>query len=173
MFSQRFPHHRTIAVTAGACLLLATGMAAGLLIAGSGPTTPSHSAPVAASPAAEPDHGVEADPGDDESAPAPTFPTNANGQTYGSAGDFDSPDAMPDLTAVEMPDGAVGYVYTGELLLQEGAEVSSPEEALAWNQTVNDMATQTNDEGITYIPVTAYESDGVTEIGTWEGFNAH
>jgi len=114
---------------------------------------------------------VEAAPAVDEGTPSPSFPTNANGQTYGSSSDAESYDAMPDLVAVEMPDGEVGYVYSEELIRLEGGHVNSPEEALEWNETVKDMATKTNDEGIAYIPITAYESDGVTEIGTWEGLN--
>ncbi|MCT1438378.1 hypothetical protein [Brachybacterium paraconglomeratum] len=171
MSSQRLPRHRSAAVIAGAGALLTIGMAAGALVAGSSPTTPSQAAPVVASPATEPAPDVEAAPAVDEGTPSPSFPTNANGQTYGSSSDAESYDAMPDLVAVEMPDGEVGYVYSEELIRLEGGHVNSPEEALEWNETVKDMATKTNDEGIAYIPITAYESDGVTEIGTWEGLN--
>ena len=171
MSSQRLPRQRSAAVIAGAGALLAAGMVAGFLIAGSGPTTPSHSAPVVASPATEPAPDAEAEPAADEATPSPNFPTNANGQTYGSLAEPGSDDAMPDLVAVEMPGGSVGYIYAEELMRLEGGHVSSPGEALEWNKTVKDMATETNDEGIAYIPIAAYESDGVTEIGTWEGLN--
>ncbi|GAA4524687.1 hypothetical protein ACT3SQ_18740 [Brachybacterium sp. AOP42-C2-15] len=171
MSSQRLPRHRTAAVIAGAAALLVTGMTTGFLIAGSGPTTPSQAAPVVASPATEPAPDAEAEPAADEGAPSPSFPTNANGQTYGSSSDVESYDAMPDLVAVEMPDGAVGYIYAEELIRLEGGHVNSPEEALEWNETVKNMATETNDEGLAYIPITAYQADGVTEIGTWEGLN--
>lgn len=170
MSSQSLPRHRTAAVIAGAGALLVIGMA-GALIAGSGPTAPSQAAPVVASPATEPAPDVEAEPDTGEGASSPSFPTNTNGQTYGSAAEAGSDDAMPDLVAVQMPDGSVGYIYSEELIRLEGGHVSSPEEALEWNETVKNIPTETNDAGVTYIPITAYESDGVTEIGTWEGLS--
>lgn len=171
MSSQRLPRRRNATVIAGAGALLATGMAAGFLIAASGPATPSHSAPVVARPTAEPALDVEAAPTADEGAPSPSFPTNANGQTYGNFPEPGPDGAMPELVAVQMPDGSVGYIYADKLIRLQGGHVSSPDEALEWNETVKDMATETNGEGVTYIPITAYESDGVTEIGTWEGLN--
>jgi len=87
----------------------------------------------------------------------PPIQTNANGETYGSLAGL-SDDEAPDLVAVEMEDGLVAYVRSVELFEAEGGNVSSPEEALAYERA-------RASEGP--VSVTAYESDGVTVVGEW------
>lgn len=82
---------------------------------------------------------------------------NGNGQTYGIENEFGS----PDLIAAVATNGRPGYVTRTELDEATGATAArafkSPEEALAWQEERRGK--------IFEIPV--YESDGVTQIGTF------
>lgn len=60
--------------------------------------------------------------------PAPTYPLNANNETYGSSADAISQDTEPDLALVQLADGALGYVRNEDLT---GEVPSNPEEAVA------------------------------------------
>ncbi len=80
-----------------------------------------------------------------------TFPTNANGQTYGSALGAATP---PDLVLASATNGEIGYVYFAQLNSASGGNIASPQQALAWDEQTHQAAT---------IPV--YESDGTTVIG--------
>jgi hypothetical protein len=86
--------------------------------------------------------------------PAPAWPANANGQTYGSLLKSTSSATDPDLVQAIATNGEAGYVYASEL---NPAAPSSPAAALA-QQAANKTAQ--------YIPV--YEQDGTTVIGQFE-----
>lgn len=94
------------------------------------------------------------------SAPAVTFPTNANGQTYGSAAGV-APSQQPDLIEADGSDAAgndvTGYVRRSQLDAATGANVTSPQAAVAW--------TQAHAGESTTIPL--YTQDGLTVIGTF------
>lgn len=92
-------------------------------------------------------------------APVPEFPANDNGQTYGSV-DGVTRDDHPDLVLVEATNGRTGYVDNSLLDEATGANVSSPEEAIAWMEKL--AAADSNER----IPV--YDADGKTQIGTFE-----
>lgn len=82
------------------------------------------------------------------------YKTNADGQTYGSAGGAPGgPANEPDLIAVQATNGKAGYAYASQL---NGRTPTSPAQAIAENNQPARM-----------IPV--YESDGKTRIGE---FNA-
>jgi hypothetical protein len=82
-----------------------------------------------------------------------TWGVNANGQTYGVSNRA----GTPDLIAVAIDHGTTqGYVEKRELDCASGDFVSSPAQALAWDQ-------QSRDRNIS-IPV--YLSDGTTVIGS-------
>lgn len=87
-----------------------------------------------------------------ESRPAPVYPTNADGQAYGSELDAPSPDQLPDLIYAIATNGKYGYVRRDDL--HPSAQPTSPEEAIAQN---SDQPRE--------IPV--YETDGKTQIGTY------
>lgn len=122
--------------------------------------------------------GLTAENGTDtKPMPAPTYSTNANGETFGSAADAPSPAEEPDLISVittnnltpkeaaaltpsEVADihtggGEQGYVRKAELDKANGSAVQTPEEALEW------MRTGALEDHV----VTVYKSDGVTPIG--------
>ena len=92
---------------------------------------------------------------------APTYQTNAAGQTYGVLSAAVLPKDGPDLILVQAMEGKEGYVLKKTLDEVTGANVSSPAEAVAWQQR-QDAASWVN----TSIPV--FESDGVTRIGSFE-----
>lgn len=100
--------------------------------------------------------GVTAD--GSEPAPSPTYATNAQGQTFGSAMSAVSPDTEPDLILVVATNGREGYVLKAELDDANGttaaATFKSPEEALVW---------QSAHTGPVSVPV--YQSDGRTPVG--------
>ena len=60
--------------------------------------------------------------------PAPTYPINANNETYGSLADAISEDTEPDLVLVQLADGNLGYVRNEDLT---GEIPNNPEEAVA------------------------------------------
>lgn len=79
-----------------------------------------------------------------------TWSVNANGQTYGVV----NQNGPPDLIAVVIDHGKTGgYVTSQDLDCAAGDSVSSPTQAIAWDQRNYDIS----------IPV--YESDGTTVIG--------
>lgn len=88
------------------------------------------------------------------SVAAPAWPTNANGQTYGSLLNSTSSATDPDLAQVIATNGQTGYVYSSQL---NPPAPSSPAEALA--QQAADTAGE-------YIPV--YAQNGRTVIGQFE-----
>ena len=59
---------------------------------------------------------------------APTYPINANNETYGSLADAISEDTEPDLVLVQLADGTLGYVRNADLT---GEVPNNPEEAVA------------------------------------------
>lgn len=109
--------------------------------------------------------------------PAPSYSTNANGETFGSAADAASPAEEPDLISVittndltpqeaaalkpsEVADirtggGEQGFVRKAELDKANGSAVETPAEALEW------MRTGALEDHV----VTVYKSDGITPIG--------
>lgn len=88
----------------------------------------------------------------------PTFPTNEAGQTYGSPDELVLPDDWPDLVLVEASNGTLGYVEKAVLDEVTGANVSSSEEAVAWQA---DMERATWDT----VEIPVYLSDGKSVIG--------
>lgn len=60
-------------------------------------------------------------------APAPDYPKNSSGETYGSALEAISPETEPDLIKAMGEDGTIGYVRKTDL---EEELPSTPEEAL-------------------------------------------
>lgn len=77
---------------------------------------------------------------------------NANGQTYG----VPNQKGTPDLIAVVIEHGTVhGYIKASDLNCADGADVTSPAQAIAQGKT----------HGSISIPV--YESDGTTVVGTF------
>ncbi|MDM4762784.1 hypothetical protein QT381_07165 [Galbitalea sp. SE-J8] len=102
--------------------------------------------------------GVSAAPGVDTSPmPNPQYAVNANGQSYGSAADANSPDTEPDLIGVVADNGKTGYVLKTELAEADGSNITSPEEAVKWE----------NGGAKVNHTVDVYESDGTTVIGTF------
>lgn len=88
----------------------------------------------------------------------PNFPINPAGQTYGDPEPLVAVRDYPDLLQVEATNGKTGYVDRHLLDELTGANVSSPEEAVEWQQQQDEAGSNT-----TFIPV--YESDGTTVIG--------
>lgn len=94
-------------------------------------------------------------------APAPTYPRNAKGQTYGSAADARSSSEEPDLILVMMSDGREGYVLKTDL---EGSMPKNPAEAVAM-QKATDIQRSSGDIGRN---IKVYASDGTTEVGLFK-----
>lgn len=86
--------------------------------------------------------------------PAPVYPTNENGQTYGSALYATSPNTEPDLIKAIGVDGTVGYVRSVDL---NGPMPKTPEEALEL---------QRKTPSVREIPL--YAVDGKTVIGKFK-----
>ncbi len=110
--------------------MLAAGLAIGLGVN----SAPSHPADAAASA---------------PNNPAPVFPKNESGQTYGSIANVTSVSQYPDLVLVQDTAGHDGYVLATQL---NGPTPSTPQQAIAMNPT-----------GPRTIPV--YASNGKTVIG--------
>jgi len=90
-------------------------------------------------------------------SPTPAaWPTNANGQTYGSSAGA-QPGEEPDLIAVEATNGKEGYCLKGEL--------NHPYNGLDRDEATAEAMNKAALSGRT-IPV--YESDGTTEIGEFQ-----
>jgi hypothetical protein len=86
-------------------------------------------------------------------APAPHYPQNASGQTYGSLGDVTVPGTEPDLVKAMGVDGTVGYVRCSDIIDYSPITV---EEAVA----------QQGEQVTKRIPL--YKEDGKTVIGEFE-----
>ena len=144
-------HKRHARLAAGSLLVI--GLAGGGFYAGTalaaGTPEPSSVPGLSSSP--------EGTPG---AAKVSAFPVNSNGQTYGSSEDV-AIDDLPDLILAEATNGRMGYVNRELLDELTGANVSSPEEAVAWNEKMDAATWETKQ-----IPV--YLLDGVTQIGTFE-----
>ena len=84
----------------------------------------------------------------------PDWPVNERGETYGVQGNSAT---APDLILVVATNGLEGYAYSAEMEAAEGTGFTSPEEALAWQEANKGK----------HWDVPVYESDGVTEIGTF------
>lgn len=113
-------------------------------------------------PAQAPPPGVSASPDGELGASAPVeFARNAAGQTFGEAPNGMAPEDWPDLVHVRASNGRTGYVEKTVLNELTGADVSTPEEAVAWMKKM-DAATWDSKT----IPV--YESDGRSKIGEFE-----
>lgn len=96
-------------------------------------------------------------PANSASAPSSSWPTNASGQTYGTADGKES----PDLIAAVATNGLEGFVFRKDLDEATGATAAktfkSPEEALLW---------QENNQGRPRA-IDVFASDGTTLIGTF------
>lgn len=86
-------------------------------------------------------------------ADRPDFPTNANGQSYGSLKYVEVAEDEPDLILVISDQGSEGYVNRTDL----EPELKSPAEVEAW------LASRTPEDLI--LPV--FTNDGQTQIGTF------
>ncbi|MHB9094619.1 MAG: hypothetical protein ACYC21_08085 [Eubacteriales bacterium] len=86
--------------------------------------------------------------------PAPVFPRNESGQTYGSNAFANSPDQEPDLVSAVGVDGTQGYVRSEDL---DGEMPKTPEEAVAHNSKL---------KAERKIPL--YDVDGKTIIGEFK-----
>ncbi len=90
-------------------------------------------------------------------APAPQYPQNASGETFGSLLYATSSETAPDLVKAIGVDGTEGYVRASDLI---GELPDTVEEALAQEAKLADMT-----DGWT-IPL--YKEDGKTVIGEYE-----
>jgi len=86
--------------------------------------------------------------------PAPVYPKNESGQTYGSNAFANSPDQEPDLVAAVGVDGTQGYVRSKDL---DEEMPKTPEEAVAHNRKL---------KAERLIPL--YDVDGKTVIGEFK-----
>lgn len=87
---------------------------------------------------------------------------NASGQTYGTMGFMGAcvnPE-YPDLIAVMTEEGVQGYITKEDC---NRGEAQSLEEAAAYTEEIE----RRRENGIMYIPVDAYASDGKTVVGTF------
>lgn len=94
-------------------------------------------------------------------APAPQYQppqTNARGQTYGSALGATTYAQVPDLVSVWDNQGQMGYARKIDIFPSKLP--SGP-----------DAASTLQQGDVTTSPVPVYESDGVTVIGTYGGWN--
>jgi hypothetical protein len=88
----------------------------------------------------------------------PAFPVNEHGQTYGRSDGLLNPADEPDLILAQATNGKIGYVLKSDLDAATGADVASPEEALA-QQAKN----RTGEP----IEIAVFEADGRTRIGVF------
>ncbi|WP_017624897.1 hypothetical protein [Nocardiopsis chromatogenes] len=95
--------------------------------------------------------------------PAPSYATNAEGQTYGSALEARTPQEEPDLIEAYGDDGTPGYVRADDL----NGPAPTREEVLEHIDAQEKGA-------IPDVRIPLYESDGTTVIGTFtiEGSDA-
>lgn len=90
-----------------------------------------------------------------DNEPAPNYPRNAKGQTYGSALDARTPAEEPDLIEAIATNGRVGYVYRDELMGDVPTTLEEVRQHIANGQPSEPRV----------IPV--YEDDGETQIGVF------
>jgi hypothetical protein len=137
----------TLATTIAVVIAIAVGFGAGV----GGAWTVLDQPP--ANVAATPDGPVH-------SAVSPEYPLNAVGRTYGAAGSEVAFDDWPDLLQVEASNGQMGYVDTALLNELTGANVATPEEAVAWTKQ---MESETWDS----IEIPVYDFQGVSQVGVF------
>lgn len=104
------------------------------------------------------DSGVSDRPGGKLVEIVPSFPVNAEGETYGRADGIIRPEDEPDLILAQATNGNIGYVRKSDLDEASGAGVSNPSEAIAWERAKPRKAVE--------IPV--FETDGISQIGWFE-----
>jgi hypothetical protein len=101
-------------------------------------------------------------------AAAGAFPTNTNGQTYGSAGHLPpgliTPGEEPDLILatgrpLHWTGYVTGYILRSQLDAVDGADVTNPAQEVAWTEA----HTGPNS---TAVSIPLYAQDGTTVIGT-------
>ncbi|NYB73533.1 peptidase M56 BlaR1 [Sedimentibacter hydroxybenzoicus DSM 7310] len=85
--------------------------------------------------------------------PAPEYPKNEYGETYGSALKATSPANEPDLIKAIGEDGTIGYVRNSDLV---GKQPKTPEEAIKMNTEACEKE------------INLYASDGKTVIGKFK-----
>ena len=83
------------------------------------------------------------------------YPVNSRGETYGPGGRYTEWLGQPDLELAMGKNGVAGYLRRSEVEEATGGSVSTPEEALAWNEYVRQR-------GPAEIPV--YKEDGETVV---------
>ncbi|MDA2804752.1 hypothetical protein [Nocardiopsis suaedae] len=88
--------------------------------------------------------------------PAPSYATNAQGQTYGSALEARTPQEEPDLIEAYGDDGTLGYVKADDL---KGPDQTREE-------VLEHIDAQERD-AIPDVRIPLYERDGTTVIGTF------
>jgi hypothetical protein len=102
-------------------------------------------------------------------AAAGAFPSNSNGQTYGSAGHLPpgliTPGEEPDLilaigTPLSGTGHVTGYILRSQLDADTGMDVTNPAQAVAWTEA----HTGSN---ATPVSIPLYAQDGSTVIGTF------
>jgi hypothetical protein len=84
----------------------------------------------------------------------PHYHRNASGRTFGSAADANSSEQFPDLIYVSTDQGGRGFVKKEDL---EGPRFTKPQDAVVWSRL---------NSGKPRV-ITAYASDGKTELGTF------
>lgn len=130
------------AIVAATGLAVALGVLGGSAVAGA---YQQQLAPSATSPSAVPH----------------VYERNDSGMTFGSLSDATSLGNEPDLVSVVMPDGSDGYVLWEELNRVTGGHITTPEEAVAWEKSRDEIDTT----------LMAYDREG-NVIGTWDGVNS-
>jgi len=135
---------------AGAVVLAVAGIASGAVAAAS------------LQPDDRPPAGSSSTPGGEVAQPAtPEYQVNDKGLTYGVGSYHADADEWPDLLLVEATNGREGYVERRLLDEVTGANVSSPEEAVAWQQQMDAASWDQR-------PIPVYLADGKTVIGEFE-----
>jgi hypothetical protein len=86
-----------------------------------------------------------------------TYPTNASGETFGSALAATSLASEPDLILTTASNGQVGYMYKTDLQAADGSNVNSLQQAAAWDAERASVSEV----------ITVYAEDGVTKVGTF------
>lgn len=95
--------------------------------------------------------------------PAPKYPVNTNGQTYGSVAKATSFETEPDLIAAIGIDGTKGYVLSKDL---RGEMPKTPEEAVALTKELKKATLSAKANGSDIVrEVPLYDVDGKTIIG--------
>ena len=130
------------------------GIATGAVVGATYVSQDSTPAGISSTPDAEPSPGR-----------VPNYPVNAVGQSYGQIEIDVLPEFEPDLILATATNGREGYIETAELDAITGANVSSPEEAVAW-QLEQDAASPKP------TTINVYESDGSTVVGSFLVFGS-